>query len=60
MNQEEEEMRKSQVLIKYLHELQYGRSIPDRHGHGTVRESKDNIGDIVAVKELINKILFNE
>lgn len=46
-----------EAMIEYLRVLQNGRSIPDRRGHGTVQESKDNIEDIVSMKKEINSLI---
>lgn len=45
------------LMIKYLEVLQRGRAIPDRHGGGTVQESKDNTDDIQFIKKKINSII---
>lgn len=52
-----QEIEKIDVLIKYLEVLQRGRAIPDRHGGGTVQESKDNTDDIQVVKQKINSLI---
>lgn len=45
---------KTMLLIQYLEILQNGRVKPDYKG-GTIRDSLDNIPEIIATKELINK-----
>lgn len=46
------------MLLKYLEILSNGKIRPDRQGGGTVRDAKDNMPEIAAVKTKLNS-LFN-
>lgn len=48
---------RAEILLQYLHILQVGRTKPNNSGVGSVQESKDNIPEMNAVKEELNKEL---
>lgn len=44
-------------LLKYLGTLQEGKVRPNYKGHGVVRDAKDNLPEIKAVKDKLNVLL---